>query len=103
MKWFGKVGFVKTDETKPGVYSPSEKEREYYGDVTNNRWRWEKSDRSSNDDIQVTNSISIVADSYMMDNLGYMKYVVWNGSKWKIASFQQEYPRITLDLGGLYA
>lgn len=102
MKWFGKIGFVKTEETKPGVHSPSEKEREYYGDVTTNRWRWDKSDMSSNDDIQVTNSISIVADSYMTDNLGYMRYVVWNGTRWKISSFQQEYPRITLELGGLY-
>lgn len=102
MKWFGKVGFIKTEETKPGVYMPVEKEREYYGDVVTNRRRWERSDMSSNDDIQVTNSISIVADSYMQDNLGYMKYVIWNGMKWKIANFQIEYPRITIDFGGLY-
>lgn len=102
MKWFGKVGFVKTEKVKPGVFSPTEKEREYYGDVTSNRARWEKSDMSSNDDIQVTNSISIVSDAYMIDNLGYMKYVIWNDTKWKITNFQQEYPRITVDLGGLY-
>lgn len=102
MKWFGKVGFIKIEETKPGVHTPIEKEREYYGDVVTNRRLWERSDMSSNDDIQVTNSISIVADSYMQDNLGYMKYVVWNGMKWKISNFQIEYPRITIDFGGLY-
>lgn len=102
MKFFGKIGFVKTVKTKPGVYTPKEEEREYYGDVVTNRRTWEQSDMSSNDDIQVTNSISIVADSYIKDNLGYMKYVIWNGIKWKIRSFDIDSPRITIDFGGIY-
>ncbi len=105
MKFFGKIGFVKTEEseTKKGVCLPKEKEREYYGDVIRNSRRWERSDMSLNDDIQVTNSLSIIADSYIKDNLGCMKYVVWNGVKWRIRSFDIEPPRITIEFGGLYA
>lgn len=105
MKFFGKIGFIRTDqesEVKKGVYLPSEETRDYYGDVVTNRRIWEKSDKSSNDDLQVTNSISIVADSYMMDNRGYMKYVIWEGLKWEIRSITIEFPRITIDLGGIY-
>lgn len=105
MKFFGKIGFITTEEseTEKGVYKPKEIEKEYYGDVLTNRRVWEKTDMSSNDSIQVTNSLSIVIDSYMSDNLGCMKYVIWNGTKWKIQSFQIEYPRITIEFGGLYA
>lgn len=104
MKFFGKIGFVKTEEspTKKGVWLPVSTEREYYGDVITNSRRWEQSDISSNDDIQVTNTISIVSDTYLTENLGYMKYVEWNGAKWSIRSFRIRSPRVIIDFGGLY-
>lgn len=104
MKFFGKIGFVRTEESdvKKGVWLPVTEEKDYYGDVTSDSRIWEQSDISSNDDIQVTNSISIVSDSYMTSNLGFMKYVVWNGVKWKIRSFKIRPPRVIIDFGGLY-
>ena len=101
MKFSGMIGFIKTEETSPDVYKPKYTERHYMGDVLKNSRKW--SDKNEvNDDLTIQNRISIMADHYMTDNIGYMKYVVWNKMKWKITDIDLAYPRITLTLGGLW-
>lgn len=101
MKFSGMIGFIKTEETSPDVYTPKYTERHYMGDVLKNARKW--SDKNEvNDDLNIQNRISIMADHYMNDNIGYMKYVVWNKMKWKITDIELNYPRITLTLGGLW-
>ena len=43
-KWFGKIGFAETKETKPGVWEEIITVREYYGDVTRNTRRFQSSE-----------------------------------------------------------
>lgn len=100
MKWHGKIGFVRTVETSPGIWEEVKTEKPYYGMVEKYGRRWQGS--KVNEDIELTNEISIISDSFARDCLGYMKYVTWMGSKWKIASATIDYPRITISLGGLY-
>lgn len=101
MKFSGMIGFIRTEETSPDVYTPKYTERHYMGDVLRNARKW--SDKNEvNDDLNIQNRISIMADHYMTDNYGYMKYVVWNKMKWKITDIDLNYPRITLTLGGLW-
>lgn len=100
-RFFGKIGFVGTKETSPGIWEETTWEREYYGDVLNDRRRFENG-LSINDNPVMVNYISIVADSHITENLEFMKWVEWNGSKWKITAIDLQYPRILLNFGGVW-
>ena len=101
-KYCGKIGFQRVVETEPGIWEPSPiVERTYFGDLV----RFYKSVDSSdkvNDDINISNQISIVADAYANDNIDAMLYATFMGSKWKIRNIEVNYPRLILSLGGLY-
>ena len=101
-RFSGKIGFVETVETSPGIYEPVATERPYYGDFIVRRTRLDSNSSSTNDDLTISNDISIVADKFTKEHLGYMRYVILNGQKWKITVASIEYPRIRLTVGGLY-
>ena len=100
-KYCGKIGFCKTIDKGYGVWEPEITERTYYGEVLKSGRRWESSG-SLNDNILVSNTISIVADQYARENLGYIRYVSWHGNNWEIASIEEQYPRLNLTLGGVF-
>ncbi len=100
-KFYGKVGYLSTEETSPDVYSEVLTERLYKGDVLRNQKRYQTSE-GLNDDVIVNNSISIVADSYAYENAFAIKYVQWMGVLWKVTSIEIQRPRIILSLGGKY-
>lgn len=100
-KFFGTIGFVRTKETAPGVWTPTTEERSYTGDVTRNYRRFDNGEYL-NDNLNITNTISIVADSYAYECMGFMKYIVWMGTKWKISSIEVQRPRLIISMGGVY-
>lgn len=102
MKFSGLLGFWKEDvETKPSVYTPLIEERPYIGDVLKDRRSFQTSDYQ-NDDFNINNQISILSDLYLQQNWSSIRYVLWNGVKWKVRDVNIEYPRIVLTLGGVY-
>lgn len=101
MKFYGSIGFSYEVQTAPGVWEGVSDERDAYGDVLSNVRRWEPSSEL-NDDLNVTNRISVVASRFFYEHLGSMRYVLWNGTKWKIKSAEIVRPRIILTLGGVY-
>ena len=72
-----------------------------YGDLIKNTRRLESSG-SVNDDINISNQISIVADPYANENFYAMRYVKFMGAKWKISDVEVQYPRLILTIGGVY-
>ena len=100
-KWFGKIGYAETEEISPGVWKEQIVEREYYGDLVRNTRRLQTADKI-NDDIIVSNELSIVSDPYAMNNFHAIRYVEFMGSEWKVSSVEVSYPRLILTLGGLY-
>lgn len=100
-KFYGAIGYAKTVETMPGVWTEQITERDYYGDVIRNSRRLQSSDKV-NDDISISNQISIVADPYAINNFHSMRYAEFMGAKWKISDVEVQYPRLLLTLGGLY-
>ena len=100
-KWCGKIGYAITKETEPGLWEPVIVERKYYGDLISNRWKRQNSG-GINDDINISNSISIIAYPFANQNLGYMAYVEYMGTKWKISDVEIQFPRLILTVGGLY-
>ena len=100
-KYFGKIGYLVTTETSPGVWTEVITTRDYYGDLIRNSRKIQTSDQL-NDDINIANEISIVADPFAYQNFHSMKYVEFMGVKWKIATVEVQYPRLILTVGGVY-
>lgn len=100
-KWAGKVLYVETEETVPGVWVEQPTERFYYGDILTQNRRLESSG-NLNDDINVSNRISIVADPYAYDHFHNMRSIEFEGARWKVTSVEVQRPRLILTLGGLY-
>lgn len=100
-KWFGKIGYVETTETSPGVWTEKITEYNYYGDLVRNSRRIQSADKI-NDDINISNELSIISDPYAINNFHAMRYAEFMGSKWKIANVEVSYPRLILTLGGVY-
>lgn len=101
MRFCGKVGFISETETSPGVWEPVTEERIYKGDVLRDSRRWDKG-LSSNDTFTITNTISINADAYAYSHLDTIRWVEYNGVKWRVATLEIDKPRIKLTLGGVY-
>lgn len=100
-KFFGPIGFATTVETRPGVWTEKIVERNYRGDVIRNTRRLQTADQV-NDDINISNEISIVADPFANGNFHSMRYIGFVGAKWKISSVEVKYPRLILTLGGVW-
>lgn len=100
-KYYGRIGFAITEETAPGVWTEQPIERYYYGDVIRNTRRRQSGERL-NDDIEVSNEISILADPYANTHFFAMRYIEWMGTLWKITNVEVQYPRLNLTVGGVY-
>lgn len=100
-KYFGKIGFAETVETRPGVWVEEIVEKEYFGDVFRNTRRLQSGDQI-NDNLTVSNEISVVSDPYADANFHSIRYVEFMGTKWKAANVEVKYPRLVVSLGGVY-
>lgn len=101
-RFSGKLGFVMTRETEEGVWLEDFIELPAKGTI---RSLYVRNDNSSsvNTNLRLTNEISILMDTKIKAYLETLKYVVWKGSKWEVQSISVNYPRLTINLGGLYA
>ena len=100
-RFYGAVGYAKTVNTAPGVFEEVAEEMMYYGDVLRNARRLE-SGENLNDQLVVNNSISIVADAHALNHFFEIRYVVWEGTKWKVTNVEVQRPRLILTLGKVY-
>lgn len=100
-KFAGVIGYAETVETAPGVYEETITERHHFGDWKRNTLRQQPTDQL-NDDINISNELSIIANPYAMDHLHLMKYVKYLGAAWKVTNIEVRYPRLILTLGGVY-
>ena len=100
-KFYGIIGYAEQVETVPGVYSEEITERPYYGDLIRNTRRYESASQL-NDNLNIANEISIIADPFAYQNFHAMRYVEFMGAKWKITTIEVQYPRLILTIGGVY-
>lgn len=100
-KWYGKIGYAETVEKEPGDWIEQIIERAYYGDMYRNT-RLLQNSGGINDNINVANQISIVADPYANNHIFAMRYVEFQNAKWKISNVEVQYPRLILTIGGLW-
>lgn len=100
-KWFGKIGYAVTGEIEPGLWEDTIVEREYYGDMTSDR-RKRQTSGEVNDNLNLANVISIIADPFALSNCSNMAYAEIMGTKWKISEVEVQYPRLILTIGGVW-
>lgn len=101
MRYCGRIGYFETVETKPGLFEQQLVFKTAKGDVVRNTKR-NQLPGVVNDDIVLTNSISVVADPYAREHFFAIKCVEWQGTLWNVSSVEVQYPRLIIELGGPY-
>lgn len=100
-KFFGEIGYAKLVEKARGVWVEEIVVKKCYGEIIRNTRRLQITDKL-NDDVQISNQLSIIADPYAIKNFHQMRYVEFMGSKHKITEVEVQFPRLLLTVGGLY-
>lgn len=100
-KFYGMIGFAEQVEETPGVWVDKITVQQYYGDLVRNTRKLQSRDQL-NDNIDIANDISIIADPYAAENFHKMRYVEFMGAKWKITNVEVQYPRLILTVGGVW-
>lgn len=102
MKWYGRIGYRNVVETAPSVYEEKIVYKDHFGDIIVNSTRHQQSDQV-NDDLVLSNKISIVANPYATNNFQSMVCIEFMGAKWKITNIDVQYPRLVLSMGGVWS
>ena len=101
MKYYGRVGVSVSQETVPGVWEDTITEECLYGDVIRDIHRNDSSGEV-NDNLGVSNTISVLASPFIMGHVHSIRYIEWLGGLWKVTSIEVQPPRLILSLGGVY-
>jgi hypothetical protein len=101
-KFFGKVGFGKTEETRPGVREDVITELEFFGDVLQPGRSVDDGENTTSRNNRVSNRISILATEYAFKNVPAIRFVEWEGVTWYISRIEKKEPRLILSLGEVY-
>ena len=104
MKFSGLVGYCYSAEgtgDREGIWDDVIRERQYFGDVLQFNPRWDAG-KDVLDDQRLVNKISIMADAFAWLHVSGLKYVVWQGTRWKVTAVEVMRPRLMLTLGGVY-
>ena len=99
-KFYGNIGFEIQTETRPGVWEYFI-EKTYRGDLLKIMNRNQESGQV-NENIVLSNTVSIVADPFAANNFAAIRYIEYLGTKWAVTSVEVNYPRLTLYIGGVY-
>lgn len=99
-KFHGSIGYA-IEARNEDVYSEEIIERHVVGDIQRNS-RLLQSSGNVIDNINISNEISIIADPFAQGNINNIRYLIYNGTKWKVSNVEVQFPRLILTLGGIY-
>lgn len=98
-----KVGFATEGSLVAGIWSVDIVERPYRGNVLNETVSSVESEEKVHEDVRLQSRISVISDSYALENIPRIKYVKDEfGVAWNVTSVQIERPRLILSTGGVY-
>ena len=101
-RWHGVVGYATCEEVRPGVWKDKITKREYDGESIRITSKWNPSQEGTNDNLNLDQQISIVADPFAYQNFNSIKFVEFMGVMWKVTSVNPQRPRLVLTVGGVY-
>ena len=97
-----KVGYGIPTEVKKGVWENVITERYHRGDILSDQNRWDSSS-DVNDNLNVNNRFSFVADSFMKEHRMHILYIVIDDVRWKVHNLDlSNRPRIIMTISGVY-
>lgn len=107
MKWSGKIGFYVDEEVikngiGTGIWKPQIVERSYTGNIVRDYRSQESANDKVNEDVTISNNISVILDRYLDSHICDIKYITFKGVKWKVKGFTINHPRIDISIGGVY-
>ena len=100
-KFYGPIGYITQKEISPGVWDEVVVEKSYRGDILQDTRRWQASEHK-NDNLTISNRLSIIADPFLYENSSTIRYVLWLGVRWKVNNIEIQRPRLILTLGEVY-
>lgn len=101
-KIHGVIGYVyEQTQTLPGIWEDNVITKPYYGELLRSSMSF-RTTSQINDDLTISNEVSILADPYAHANFPAMRYFLFQGTKWKITNVDIRYPRLILTIGGIY-
>lgn len=101
-KWHGKVGYIVTTETSPGIFDEVPVEKHRSGEVYKNSRRL-VSIGELNDKVVPSTQISFIADAFANENFLDIRYAEFHGRMYKVEDVDAlQRPRLILTLGGVY-
>lgn len=100
-KFYGHIGYAETVPSSPDVYTETIVEYPYFGDLKQDLRKLEPTDQI-NDSVILQNLVEVMGDKYAYDNYFAMRYVLFNGVRWKVGYVEVRYPRLWIRFGEVY-
>jgi hypothetical protein len=102
-RYSGEIGFGITEETPPGSGNWITRivAKEMKGDVRTNSSSL-NSGESVNPGVSLSNTISLAASTYALQNYQAIRYAKWMGVRWAVRNVEVQRPRLLLSLGEVY-
>lgn len=96
------VGFVKeVKDRNTGIVKRENIERKFRADVQRSNSNVQSGDKV-NDNLRLDMSFQIKLDKFTFENFQWIRYVVFNGTKWSVTNVQTQRPRLIVQTGGVY-
>lgn len=97
-----KIGYGIDTEIAPGVWQKVITEHWHRGDILQDQTRWDSSS-DVNDNLNISNKFSIVADSFIKAHKTDILYIVIDDVRWKVHNLDlSNRPRIIFTVTGVY-
>lgn len=95
------IGFCISEDQGNGIFKDRILEKRYKGEIIRQSANNVQND-NLNGDLILNARINILADPYTIRYIGTIKYAYYMNVCWKVTSFELQYPRILISLGGVY-
>lgn len=103
-RFAGMIGYGFSEESPPdsSKWVTRITERPCQGNIIRNTSQ-NQSGEKVNEDVVLSNSVSIIADEFAIEHFSNIKYVKWDGGFWVVSTIDAtQRPRLILNLGGVY-
>lgn len=104
MRYYGRIGFKVTTPREEGsdIMVPVVTWKYYKGKVPRMMSKWNSSQDGINNNLDISHTISIVADAFLSHNYRSIFAVEFAGEFWDVKNIQIKPPRLELLIGGVY-
>ena len=100
-KFSGELGYQLEVDIGGGITESQLIYRKCKGDLLENR-RTSQNSNEIVEGVQLANKFSIVANPFLLENLGNLKVINYIGTPWEITSATYNKPRVVINVGGVY-